>query len=330
MRLSLIARISVFTALVFQATALSGCSFKRYAINTIGDSLSEGVSVYETDPDIDLIGEALPFSLKLLETLLAESPKHKGLLLSACKGFTLYSYVYVQQEAEMEAGNDLARQRAMNLRARGLLLRALDYGVRGLDVAHPGFRDAFAKSTRGALKTMKRGDVPMLYWCATALGLAISSSRGDAEMIARLPEVDAMLARAIELDPDWQEGTLHEFKLILAGARPSMSAEDTAGIGKSYERALSLSGGRRASLFVSYAEAVCVKAQDRVAFRGMLDRALAIDPDREETLRLANHVSQRRARWLLGRIDDLFLEPEEPAPKAAPTTDTAPPAVPVP
>ena len=268
--------------------------------------------------------------LKLLETLLAESPDHKGLLLSACKGFTLYSYVYVQQEAEMGAGGDLARQRELNGRARALLLRGLGYGMRGLEVARPGFRAGFAASPKNALRKMKRGDVPLLYWSAASLGLAISSSRSDAEMIARLPEVDVMLARAIELDPDWQEGTLHEFNLILAGARPSMSADDTAGIGKSYERALALSGGKRASLFVSYAEAVCVKAQDRAAFRGMLDRALAIDPDKEESLRLANHVSQRRARWLLGRIDDLFLEPEEPAPETAPAADPASPAAPAP
>jgi predicted anti-sigma-YlaC factor YlaD len=326
MRHSPNAWLYLFAALLIQATAFSGCSVKRYAVNSIGDSLSEGVSVYETDPDMDLVGDALPFSLKLLETLLAESPEHEGMLLSACKGFTLYSYVYVQQEAEMNTGGDLARQRELNLRARRLFLRGLDYGVRGLELGHPGFRSAFARSPMDALKATKRADVPRIYWCAAALGLAISSSRSDAEMIARLPEVDALLARAIELDPDWQEGTLHEFNLILAGARPSMSAADTAGIGKSYERALALSGGKRASLFVSYAETVCVKAQDRTGFRVILGRALAIDPDREETLRLANHVSQRRARWLLGRIDDLFLDSEP----ATPETTPAPTMVPAP
>jgi hypothetical protein len=47
------------------------------------------------------VGQALPFSLKLVEGLLAESPEHRGLLLTAASGFTQYAYIYVQQDAEM-------------------------------------------------------------------------------------------------------------------------------------------------------------------------------------------------------------------------------------
>jgi predicted anti-sigma-YlaC factor YlaD len=47
----------------------------------------------------------------------------------------------------------------------------------------------------------------------------------------------------------------------------------------------------------------------------MLERALRIDPDQHPAARLANLIAQRRARWLLGRIDDLFLEMPAPAEK---------------
>ena len=40
----------------------------------------------------------------------------------------------------------------------------------------------------------------------------------------------------------------------------------------------------------------------------MLKKALAIDPDARIEWRLNNLVIQRRARWLLSREDDLFLE----------------------
>ena len=69
----------------------AGCSLKKYAINKIGDTLASGNSVYESDEDIELVGEALPFGLKLMESLLAESPNHRGLLVSACQGFVRYS-----------------------------------------------------------------------------------------------------------------------------------------------------------------------------------------------------------------------------------------------
>ena len=40
--------------------------------------------MYETDDDLVLVGDALPFGLKLTESLLAQSPNHRGLLLTAC------------------------------------------------------------------------------------------------------------------------------------------------------------------------------------------------------------------------------------------------------
>jgi predicted anti-sigma-YlaC factor YlaD len=47
----------------------------------------------------------------------------------------------------------------------------------------------------------------------------------------------------------------------------------------------------------------------------MLGRALRIDPDQRPELRLATLIAQRRARWLLGRTDDLFLAESAPAAK---------------
>jgi predicted anti-sigma-YlaC factor YlaD len=58
---------------------------------------------------------------------------------------------------------------------------------------------------------------------------------------------------------------------------------------------------------VSYAENVAVPEQDAVLFREMLGKALAIDPDVAPARRLANLIAQRRAQWLLSRIEDLFL-----------------------
>jgi len=71
---------------------------------------------------------------------------------------------------------------------------------------------------------------------------------------------------------------------------------------------VALSGGQRASTFVSLAENISVPAQDRAEFERLLDSALAIDPDDAPSGRLANIISQRRARRLQLRVDDLFLE----------------------
>jgi predicted anti-sigma-YlaC factor YlaD len=303
-------RLLVYLSLLLLVTASSGCSLRTYAINMVGDALASGDSVYETDDDIELVGDALPFGLKLTESLLAQSPDHPGLLLTACRGFTMYSYAYVAYEAELLNEVDLDRARTMRRRARKLYLRGAHYGFHALDRNFPGLEQALMTNPAAAVAKIgpkhRTRDVPLLYWTAAALGLAISASIDDAALLARLPEVEALLDRALALDEAWDDGALHEFKVIVAGGQPGKSG-DTAAIHAHYTRALELSKGGSAGLFVAYAEAVSLPAQNKPEFRTMLERAIGVDPDRQPRDRLATVVSQRRARWLLGRIDDLIL-----------------------
>jgi predicted anti-sigma-YlaC factor YlaD len=286
------------------------CSLRTYAVNTVGDALASGNSVYESDSDIELVGAALPFGLKLTESLLAESPHHDGLLLAACRGFTMYSYAYVAFEAERLGDEDLDRARALRLRARRLYLRAAQYGFRALERTYPGLERALTADPRQAVSRIlpksKDRDVPLLYWTAAAVGLAASVAIDDAALLARLPEVEAMLDRALELDEAWNGGALHEFKLIIAAGRRGGSASRAA-LDAHFARARALSQGMSAGLFVAYAEAVALPSQNKDEFRAMLERALAIDPDRQPRDRLATLIAQRKARWLLDRTDDLIL-----------------------
>ena len=80
--------------------ALSGCSVKMMAINTLGNALADGSSVFARDDDPELVRDAVPFALKTIESLIEQSPKHQGLLRAACSGFTQYSYAFIQQEAD--------------------------------------------------------------------------------------------------------------------------------------------------------------------------------------------------------------------------------------
>ena len=101
------------TLLIAAVIITSGCSVKTYAINMVGDVLASGNSVYETDDDLTLVGDALPFGLKLTESLLAQSPRHRGLLLTASRGFVRYSYAYVDHPASIAADEDLDRARKL-------------------------------------------------------------------------------------------------------------------------------------------------------------------------------------------------------------------------
>jgi len=295
---------------VLLATGLSGCSLRTYAINMVGDALASGDSVYESDDDIELVGDALPFGLKLTESLLAQSPNHEGLLLTACRGFVLYSYAYVDFPAEVEMEEDIGQARMMRTRARRLYERALGYCFRGLERQYEGFRAELGSDPAGAVQRIEPRradrDLPFVYWTAAALGLAISVSPGSAAMLARLPEVEALLERALVLNETWDDGALHEFKVVFAGAVPGDT--DYEEIRRHYDRALALSNGQSAGLYVAYAEAVSVPTQNGGEFREMMERALAVDPDSVPENRLVNLIAHRRAAWLLDRVEDLILE----------------------
>src|SRR5262249_49099274 len=149
-------------------------------------------------------------------------------------------------------------------RARRLYLRAHAHAMAGLDIAHPGFRSKFESDPRGAASVLKKNEVPLIYWTAASLGLAISATRDDVNLISRIPQVDALLERALSLNEGWNLGALHEFEIVLAGAKPG--SVDYANVQRHYERALALSEGKSASLFVVYAESVSEPQQKRTEF----------------------------------------------------------------
>jgi predicted anti-sigma-YlaC factor YlaD len=286
----------------------SGCSIKKMAINKLGDALAGGGTTFASDDDPELVRAAVPFSLKLIESLLAESPRHRGLLLAACSGFTQYSFAFVNQDADELADTDMAAGDVLRARAKRLYLRARNHGLRGLEVKHPDFEQALRKNPKAAVRAATSSDVPLLYWTAAAWGAAISISKDDPGLVSDQVIVEALIDRALELDEDFDRGAVHGFLISYEMARQGAPGDAAERARKHFDRAMELSQGKLASPLVSLAESVAVEKQDRASFQNLLNRALAINPDAAPESRLQNLVAQRRARWLLGRVDELFLD----------------------
>ena len=309
------ARFDMMTlpGLVLLLALASGCSIKKYAINQLGNALSGSGATFASDDDPELIKAAVPFSLKLIESLLAESPKHEGLLLAASSGFTQYGYAFVKQEADEKEESDLAGSDAARARAKRLFLRARGYGLRGLEVRHPGFEAALKKTPRDAVTAANRRDVPLLFWTAAAWGAAISVSKDDPALISDQLILEALLDRALALNEHFDNGAIHSLLISYEMVRRSATGDPAERARKHFVRVIELSNGKLASPYVSLAEAVSIEKQDKAEFELLLKKALAIDPDAVPESRLVNHLAQHRARWLLGRIDDLFLTASDAA-----------------
>lgn len=295
-------------ALLLGFFTLQGCSLNRFAANRLGDALARGSSVYASDDDPDLVGAAMPFGLKTIESLLVESPHHKGLLLAASSGFTQYAYGFVQTEADFVEDTDLKRATALREQAGRLYRRAMGYGVRGLEEVNPGWLQALRTDPHAALARFQKADVAQLYWTAAAWGSMISLNKTDTELGADLPQVEALMHRALELDEGFALGAIYDFYIVYEGARPAAAGGSVERARASLVRALQFSEGHRAAPLVSFAETADVGIQDRAEFEKLLHQALAIDVNALPEQRLANLIAQRRARWLLARMDQLFVE----------------------
>ena len=285
----------------------SGCSIHRYVLNKTSDAVAQSGTTYASDDDPELVKAAAPFGLKLTESLLAKNPRHLGLLTSAASGFTQYTYAFVQEEADEVEPQDFAAAEAMRARARRLYLRAQRYGLRGLEVKHPGFGKALLANPKATVRTATKPDVPLLYWTAAAWASAISLSKDNPELVGQIPAMEALMDRALELDESYGNGSIHTFMISYEMSRAGAGGDPAARARKHFERAMALVRGTDASPLVALAEAVAVQKQDVKEFESLLNRALAVNPDANPDLRLLNTVMQRRARWLLSRKSELFL-----------------------
>jgi predicted anti-sigma-YlaC factor YlaD len=290
------------------ALLLPGCSMiKTMAIKTVADSLSQGTSSFATDDDPELIKEAVPFGLKTFEGMLDDLPRHRPLLRSVAAGFTSYAAAFIQPEIRGLESTDLDRAREQKVRARRMFIRARDYGVRAIEVTHPGIGQSLMQDPVAALAKTQKKDVPDLYWTAAAWGSAISLGKDQMSLVADVPIVDALIHRALALDEAWDAGSLTEF-MIAFESRGDAQGGSLDRARTYFSRTMELARGKRISPLVSLAENVSITTQNRAEFDTLLDEALAFDCDKYPETRLVNLLAQTRARQLKALAGSLFLE----------------------
>ncbi|MDR2499754.1 MAG: TRAP transporter TatT component family protein [Treponema sp.] len=292
---------------------LAGCSINRLAMRAVADALTApgGGAVFTSDTDPKLVGDALPFAIKLYESLLAEQPGHRGLILTTGSLFVMYANAFVQAPADaLPASRFQERQDGIE-RAKGLYIRGADMLLNGMEARYKGFAKASREGLEPYLAKTKKDDVPFLYWMAAGYLSAFSLDPLNAELGRRVPDLLAYIGRAYALDPDFNRGALDEFYSIAYASLPPGLGGNLERAAMHFKRALAKSGGTLAGPYVSYAQSAAVPAQDYGAFTACLEAALAVDVNADPANRLANTLAQEKARVLLARRGDYFFLNED-------------------
>jgi predicted anti-sigma-YlaC factor YlaD len=289
--------------------ATTGCGLvQRKAVGMVASTLASSGDVFTRDDDLELVGDAIPFGLKLYESLLDSAPKNKDLLIATCSNFTQYGVAYLETEAmvlgEAQHHDEVAH---LNARALKLYLRAKGYCLRAMEVRFPGIGQQLLTDPAPALAKAEKKDVPLLYWMAASWGSAISLGVDKPEIVIDMPVVRALADRALALDESWSKGAIHEMFVSL-DSLPEALGGSPAKAREHFGRAVELQQGLSPGPYVALATGVALPAQDRAEFEKLLQTALAIDPEKDPSVRLVTLVQQRRARALLDHIDTMFTK----------------------
>ncbi|HOD13805.1 MAG TPA: TRAP transporter TatT component family protein [Spirochaetota bacterium] len=292
------------------ASALASCSGNKLALKLVGNALSSTASgtALTGDDDPELVGDALPFALKLYEILIEKGSDNPGLYLAAGSGFIMYSNAFVQGPAELLPDQEFEKKEKMIVRSKKLYLRGRDYVLQGIELKHSGFAKSLDNGTlHDLLASMKADDVPYLYWAGAGWMAAYAADPFDVGVGVGVRNAAAMMEAALGLDEAFGGGSIHEFFISYYGSLPQSMGGSEEKARHHFKRAVELSKGLKASPYVALASTVSVKNQNMKEFVELLNRALAVDVSEKTDTRLANILAQRKARWLLEHRDDRIL-----------------------
>jgi len=289
--MSFVSRARIVCALV----CLTACSPQKMAINRMASALADASSVYETDNDPEFVRLAAPSTLKTVEMLLSQAPNHPQLLLTACSGFTEYSYGFLHVESELKA-SDVTVSQDLKKRAALMYARAKGYCLRGLRTRHPGVTEnALKNSPSLALKDATKEDVPLLYWTGTSWGAELATAPGRLGRVGELATVRALLERAKALDEGWENRAIYETLIALDGLTALVGGNPTVARAD-FDKAMALSGGKSVFARVTFASTL----PDQVAEKKtLLQQAADVDLATVTSRRLTNLIAQRYAKFLL-------------------------------
>ena len=306
----------IITALIFPP----GCSIKKIAMNQVANALTGKTSgmVFSGDNDPELVGDALPFAIKMYESLLTANPGHQGLRLQTGSLYIMYANAFLQTPAVMLPESEYKMQEFILKRAKNLYLRGRDIILSGLENNFPGFRESLKKRDFSkALDATTRKDAPLLYWAGAGWLGAYAIDPFDMDLGMTLPAAAALMDRVIKLDKNFADGAIHEFYILYYGSLPDYMGGSAAKAREHFAQAITISQGKSSTAYLSLAVTVSVKEQNLTEFKTLLNKALAMDADAVPEKRLVNTINQRKAQWLLEHTEDYFLESEEsdPAPE---------------
>lgn len=272
----------------------AGCISSQQIVAEKAPTLFRDVALSASrQSDVVLVRQGIPSYLMLIDGMLQSYPENRDLLLAGAQAYASYASVLEEDEQD---------------RASYLTERAKQYALKALELTPP-FKGALGQPLevfQERLGRTEKKDVPTLFWVGNIWGGWIAASSEGAAAMADLPWVEALMERALQLDPGFYYGGSHLFKAILLSARPEQFGGDLKKAEEHFKKAMDYGQGKFLTTEVYYAEYFARQTLNRDLFVSTLKKVLEKSPHIEPDLTLSNTLAQRKAKKLLARVDEIF------------------------
>jgi hypothetical protein len=277
--------------------------------------MATGVAAYEKDDDLDLVEQALPANIKLLEALLESDPQNRQLLVLLARLYASYSFAFLDGRIEAVELTGLASETGgssiseMKKTAVRYYRKGNEYALRALEIRHPAARGQLADPSKAGsfIRGLDREEMPALFWYGFTLSADINYNRDSISTVGQGHLVEKAMQRVIEADESYFYGGAHLVLLAYYGSRsPLMGGKPELAI-EHYRRLEQMNGKGFYLADLYYARFVLYQQQDRPQFTAVLNRILT-EPATEERFRLYNRIAVDRAQTYLNAVDRLFID----------------------
>ncbi|MBI2505163.1 MAG: hypothetical protein HYW07_18250 [Candidatus Latescibacteria bacterium] len=282
-------------ALLF-LSLLSLCTWScagRLKTAAAGLLMEDMVAAIDQHDDLELVTQAAPTYLLLLEGLRQDNPHNRRLLTSLAQAYASYATLVEIDDPE---------------RASHLYHRAMTYGLQSLALEKrlaPLLGAPYAQFAQ--LRTsLKPREVETVFWTALSWGAWISTHTDSMAALAELPKVILLMEWVLEQDETLLYGSPHLFLGVYHAAIPAALGGSPAKALYHFDRALALSQGQALMVYVQKARYYARQIFDRQLYVSLLNQALALPACRNPDLVLQNMAARKLARKLLEETDAFF------------------------
>jgi len=292
------------------------CSPRKLAVHEMAGIVETGMTALEQDDDLEMLEQALPANIKLLEIFLASSPEDVNLLTVLARSYGSYNFMLLEPKFEDTQFRALSSNTSEGLDTRALELKqtvsryyrkGTAYALKALEIRHPGGPTALKKvyAIDPFLQRLSKKDVPTLFWYGFNLAAWINLNLDSVQTISQAHVAEKCMRRVIELQPDYFNGSAHLVLIAFYASRSPMMGGNLDAARLHYDALKRMNGDNFLMADLFYARYYLQQIQDRPSCEAILNEIDNIS-DIESKYPLFNKVAAYRAHIYLAAIDELF------------------------